>query len=195
MDYQRWLLFCSQLPATPSSPRVMIWRRLRASGATGLQNGVWVLPHSVEHEKLAEELQTYVEQQGGTSQVLTAASFNSSTEARILDLFRADREQEYLEFKEQCQDFLGEIDKEVRRENFSYAEYEENEENFNKLVDWLAKIQRRDFTGGAEAAEAPKLLESCRQALQVFADVVYGHEGGTPDHNPPRNTDSRPDGA
>ncbi len=27
MEYQ-WLLFCPQLPATPSSPRVMVWRKM-----------------------------------------------------------------------------------------------------------------------------------------------------------------------
>jgi hypothetical protein len=166
----------------------MIWRRLRAAGATGLQNGVWVLPYSVEHEQLTEELQAYVAQQGGNSQIFTASSLNAATEARIMALFRADREQEYLEFKEQCQDFLAEIDKEIRRENFSYAEYEENDENFNKLVAWLAKIQRRDLTGQAQALDAPDLLENCRQALLEFADAVYRHEGAAPLENPPSTT-------
>jgi hypothetical protein len=166
----------------------MIWRRLRAAGATGLQNGVWVLPYSVEHERLTEELQAYVEQQGGSSQIFTASSLNAATETRIMNLFKADREQEYLEFKEQCQDFLAEIDKEIRRQNFSYAEYEENDENFNKLVAWLAKIQRRDLTGQAHATDAPELLERCRQALLEFADAVYRHEGASPLENPPPPT-------
>ncbi len=43
MQY-KWLLFCPQLPATPSSPRVMVWRRMRSAGSVGLDNGLWILP-------------------------------------------------------------------------------------------------------------------------------------------------------
>ena len=51
-----WLLFLSQLPAHPSSLRVNVWRKLRASGALGLQNGVWVLPDQPEQAKFLENL-------------------------------------------------------------------------------------------------------------------------------------------
>jgi hypothetical protein len=181
MELLSWLLFCSQLPANPSRARVMVWRHLRAAGATGLQNGVWVLPHSPEHEKLAQDLQAYVEQQGGSSQIFTASSFNADIEEHILERFQADRDEEYGEFKEQCDDFLAEIAKEIERANFSYAEFEENEQNLNKLVDWLAKIKRRDFTGQSRAAEAGAMLDNCRQALLEFADQVYRNEGAQTD--------------
>jgi hypothetical protein len=155
----------------------MVWRRMRAAGATGLQNGVWVLPHSPEHEKWVQDMQTYVEQQGGTGQVFIADALNADTETRILELFRADRDEEYREYKEQCEDFLAEIAKEINNKNFSYAEFEENEQNLNKLVDWLAKIKARDFAGASSAAEADMMLDNCRQALLEFADQVYHNEG------------------
>ena len=184
MTSHQWLLFCSQLPANPSSPRVMLWRRLRAAGASGLQNGVWVLPYSAEQEKLAQDLQTYVQQQGGTSQVFIATPANAGTEERVLELFRADRAQEYYEFKEQCQVFLAEVAKEIKHENYSYAEFEENEQNLNKLVGWLAKIKQRDFIGGEQSTEADALLDNCRTALLEFADRVYRSEGSGLHVNP-----------
>jgi hypothetical protein len=162
----------------------MLWRRLRAAGASGLQNGVWVLPYSEEQQKLAEDLQAYVEQQGGSSQIFVATPANPTTEARVLELFKADRAQEYYEFKEQCQVFLTEIAKEIEHENYSYAEFEENEQNFTKLVGWLAKIKQRDFMGGEQSAEADVLLENCRTALLEFADLVYREEGAGQHVNP-----------
>lgn len=162
----------------------MLWRRLRAAGASGLQNGVWVLPYSEEQQKLAQDLQAYVEQQGGNSQVFIATPANPATEARVLDLFKADRAQEYYEFKEQCQVFLAEIAKEIKHENYSYAEFEENEQNLNKLVGWLAKIKQRDFIGGEKSVEAETLLENCRAALLEFADRVYRSEGSGLHANP-----------
>ncbi len=67
-----------------------------ATDATGLQNGVWI--YSDEQVRLAEELQTYVKQQGVTGQIFVATSSNPTTEAHILELFQKDHTKEYYEF-------------------------------------------------------------------------------------------------
>jgi hypothetical protein len=175
MEY-RWLLFCPQLPATPSSPRVMIWRRMRSAGSLGLNNGLWILPYSAEAEKFAREMTAYVESQGGSSKTFVANALDEATEAEILERFRQNRAEEYAEFKEQCLDFLAEIEKEIGRKNFSFAEYEENEQDLDKLQTWLAKVRQRDFIGGEQSIEADGWLEKCQQALQRFAAEVFDHE-------------------
>ncbi len=175
MEYQ-WLLFCPQFPATPSSPRVTVWRKMRAAGAAGLDNGLWILPHTEASEKIIREIQAYIENQGGSSKVFLACSFDEKTEADIMARFKRDRAEEYAEIQEQCVDFLAEIDKELSRENFSFAEYEENEQDLEKLEAWLEKVTRRDFLGGEQANEAAEWLEKCRQALQQFAMAVFNHE-------------------
>jgi hypothetical protein len=179
MDY-RWLLFCPQLPATPSSPRVMVWRRMRSAGSLSLDNGLWVLPYNDASEKLVQEIKVYIENQGGTSKTFLANTLDQVSESEILELFRRDRSEEYFEWIEQCTDFLAEIDKEIDRKNFSFAEYEENEQDLNKLETWLQKVQQRDFVGGGQAQEAIDWLEKCRQALQRFADAVFTSEGANP---------------
>jgi hypothetical protein len=172
----RWLLFVPQLPANPSSPRVMVWRKMRSAGAVGLDNGLWILPHTDASEKIIHEMKTYIEIQGGSSKAFLSNAFDEATEAEILERFCQDRSEEYAEIKEQCVDFLAEIDKEIARKNFSFAEYEENEQDLVKLDLWFEKVKLRDFLGGDQAEEAAAWLEKCRQALQQFATEVFNHE-------------------
>ena len=173
----KWLLFCAQLPTTPSGPRVMLWRRMRAAGAASLDNGIWILPFSKGLSTFIQEMQVYVERQGGSCSIFQANAFTPQTDARILDRFRQDRDQEYFEFNEQCKDFLAEIEKETQSQNFSFAEYEENEQDLQKLEIWLGKVRQRDFLGGRQAEDAAQLLDLCRKALQGFASAVFDREG------------------
>lgn len=175
-----WLLFCPVLSATPSSPRVTVWRRMRSAGAAGLDNGLWLLPNTEAAAQFVQEMQRYVAEQGGSSKTFFSDAFDEPTRSDILNRFQQDRQAEYFELREQCDDFLAELEKETRRENYSFAEYEENEEDFHKLEVWLAKIQQRDFLGSPEAEATLALLEKCRTALQKFSAAVFSHEDGSP---------------
>ena len=172
----RWILFCPKLASTPSSPRVMVWRRMHSVGSVGLDNGLWILPHTPESEQFVQEMKAYVESQGGSSRVFLVDSLDAATEEEILTRFREDRAMEYGEVMEQCIDFLAEIGKEINRQNLTFAEYEENEEDLRKLESWFEKVKKRDILAGKEAEEASEGLEKCRQALQCFADEVFNHE-------------------
>src|SRR5258707_12693464 len=76
MERPDWLLFLPHLPASPSSLRVLVWRRLRAAGAIGLQSGVWGLPHRPAHAQVLLELVREGERQGGTAAAVAPAPLN-----------------------------------------------------------------------------------------------------------------------
>jgi hypothetical protein len=171
------LMFLSQLPASPSSIRVMVWRRMKSAGALGLQNGAWILPRTPEQERFLGELMQYVEGQGASGQVFVVQPLSDAVGQDILRRFRLDRDREYDEFKEQCLAFMDEIEKETGKQKFTFAELEENEQNLQKLTGWLAKIQARDFFGADQTEAAVAQLEECRRAFETFASHVYAQDG------------------
>jgi hypothetical protein len=189
MDH-KWLLFCPQLPSNPSSPRVTVWRHMHSAGAIGLDNGIWLLPNTDTAITVIEKMKEYVAGQGGTSNIFKSVEFDKETEEGILKRFREARAEEYAEFKEQCADFLAGIEKEIKRRNFSFAEFEENEQDMEKLESWLAKLKGRDFFGGTSANEAEAWLEKCQLVFAEFTAEVYAHEDT--DHNSKMRFDPGP---
>jgi vacuolar-type H+-ATPase subunit I/STV1 len=154
----------------------MVWRRMKAAGAVGLQNGVWVLPHSKEQVRFLQELLDYLKEQGASGQSFTATALNQSIENDLLERFQTQRDEEYAELIERCQDLLSELDKETQNQKFTFAELEENEDDLQKLRNWLARIDARDYVGGKRADEASQQVEACAVALDEFANQVYIRE-------------------
>jgi len=172
-----WLLLLVQLPSTPSSVRVALWRRLRAAGATTMVNSAWLLPDTVPHAELFEQLRQNIIRQRGSGYVLNVPSLPAEVYETVVQLFRADRAREYDEFAERCTALLDEIGKETRAEKYTFAELEESEQDLEKLTRWLAKIQARDFFPDERGQQAAVLMARCRSALNGFSQAVYIAEG------------------
>lgn len=172
-----WFLFLAQLPATPSSLRVNVWRRLREAGSTSLQNGVWILPRNTENTIFMERLLAYVKQNEANGQIFLVQGINQSIHEDITARFKAERDQEYAEFLEQCEEFIAELEKESLHQKFTFAELEENEQNLQRLRKWLAKIQKRDFFKTEKSQEAMTAFQNCHQRLQGYTRQVYAREG------------------
>jgi hypothetical protein len=168
-----WLLFISQLPKHPSSLRVNVWRKLRAAGALGLQNGIWVLPNLPEQVKFLEDLLAMIRGQGACGQIFCVSAVVDSVEKDIVSRFISDRDEEYTEFIDCSKEFLAEIEKESAREKYTFAELEENEQDLLRLSTWLERIKKRDFFSGEGASKAVEILGHCKQVFEKFAACIY----------------------
>lgn len=177
MTDNTWLVFFPQTPATPSSLRVLVWRRLQQAGAIHLQAGAWMLPHAPAQEQLLQTLLTELEQQGGSGFFLEAKAMSVPIHADLIARFQGERNKEYQEYGEHCQEFLQELEKETRAHKFTFAELEENEHDLLRLTRWLRKIHQRDFFPGPASRAAQEHLAHCRQVLQAFTTTVYEQEG------------------
>ncbi|MBM7582233.1 DNA-binding transcriptional regulator PaaX [Caldicoprobacter guelmensis] len=178
MSSREWLILNFTLPKEQSRVRVSVWRKLKKCGSVSIGQSMWVLPASEEHLKLFNEMAKEIIENGGIAYIANADFLSTGNTDDIINLFNKARDEEYQEFLEKCEDFFLEIEKETRRENFTYIELEENEAEYNKLVEWLKKINSRDFFGAPLKKQAEEMLEKCKRLLDDFSNKVYALNEG-----------------
>jgi hypothetical protein len=60
-----------------------------------------------------------------------------------------------------------------KNENFIFAEFEENEQELEKLYNWLKKIEKKDFFHCKFKNIITENLEKCQSMLNEFSNQVY----------------------
>ncbi len=170
----KWLFFSYSLPAEPSKARVYVWRQLRKLGAVNHQS-VWAIPHSAERLRELKKLIEDIEKYQGTGLIITGNVLLKDQEESIIKAFIDSRNEEYQEIIEKCEDFNKEIESEIDRQNFIFAEVEENEEELEKLKQWLKKVEKRDVIKPPLRKTAIEKIKMCEKIFENFARRVYEH--------------------
>lgn len=173
MSEKEWLMLNFTLPKEPSRVRVSVWRKLKKYGSICIGQSMWLLPISEKNKRVFNEISIEITQNNGSAYILNANFIAEADTEEIINKFNAVRNEEYQEFLGKCDDFFREIENETKKRNFTYAELEENEEEYNKLTEWLKKIAIRDFYNASLKIEAEKRLETCKQFLDDFSNKVY----------------------
>lgn len=168
-----WLLLTYKVPPEPAARRVALWRKLKGMGGVYLQNGVCLLPKTDDHVRRLKMLENDIAGMAGESVILETIALDRSQEDKVLTRFKADRDEEYVEFIDKCDDFEAEIAKETAAEHFTYAELEENDVDLKKLQGWLDKIKKLDFYGAERRDEADQRLRGCETLLDEYARRVF----------------------
>lgn len=174
MEQNEWIVINYTLPREPSRVRVSVWRKLKKIGAVNIQQSMWILPLTDENYNLLNKIKEDITENNGEAFIMKS-SVDESSRKIIIERFNAARDEEYEELLEQCDDFFKEIDKEIARENFTFAEIEENEEELNKLKKWYEKIAARDFFEASLREKSKTILSGCTEVLEEFCDKVYDY--------------------
>lgn len=96
MNDNKWCILIISLPGQSGTPRMRVWRALKARGAGILRDGVYVLPESEETRAVLQEQVGNVQEAGGTAYLLTDSSDESGLGTEFRSLF--DRTAEYDEW-------------------------------------------------------------------------------------------------
>ncbi len=169
----KWLVLNFMLPKEQSTARVSVWRKLKKSGSISIGQSMWALPISDGHLETFQIIANEITEKSGRAYIAYADFINMGGSEEIESLFNKARDDEYREFLEKCDDFFHEIEKETGRENFTYIELEENEDEYDKLVKWLKKITLRDFFAAPLKEQAAEGLQKCKQLLDQFSKQIY----------------------
>ncbi len=172
-DHARiWFVLVYKLPPEPTRYRASVWRKLRASGAIYLQNGVAALPDDPGGERVMRGVVQEIREYEGTAYLMRGPMVGD--DETLVEAFEAARDDEYREVLDRCRDFHAELEKERKTAKFTFAELEENEEDLAKLEAWFGKIHARDRFGAPLKEEAERAIGACRENLEAFAESVYG---------------------
>lgn len=147
MDTATWRLLLLALPASQPGLRMRVWRSMKALGAAGLRDGVWLLPETrgEDFSALAAEVVT----QGGTAELLKVTA-DEGQQARYPSLF--DRSGEYDRFLAQVQALAADQPPARRR--------------LLRLRQELDQLVAIDFFPGQSQAAARAALEELERRLQ-----------------------------
>ncbi|SNX55606.1 Chromate resistance protein ChrB [Thermoanaerobacterium sp. RBIITD] len=169
----KWILLIYKVPSNSSTARVTVWRKIKKIGALYLQQSVCITPYNEDFLKKVEMLKDEIYSMGGDLKSFISETTDDKMEKQIIQEFNKQRTEEYMEIKEQCEAYFDEIKMEIGRNNLTYAELEENEDELNKLHKWFDNVLKRDIFGAEIKNEVQLLLEKADEEFEMFASLVY----------------------
>ncbi len=101
-----WLLLLVRLPATHSTERVAIWRKLKKSGAIQIQTSTHILPDDPPRYETFQWLTQHIRDAGGDATLVRAREIDGFSNERLIELFNAARAKEYASLREMLRPFV-----------------------------------------------------------------------------------------
>jgi hypothetical protein len=95
-----WLLLLVRLPATHSTERMAIWRKLKKSGAIQIQTSTYILPDDPARYETFQWLTQHIRDAGGDATLVRVREIEGWSNGRLIDLFNAARAKEYASLRE-----------------------------------------------------------------------------------------------
>ncbi len=158
-----WAVFSYSLPtAARSSPRVAVWRRLRALGALSPKGGVYVLPARDECVEAFQWLAREVEQAKGEALLMRVERFEGLGDAELIALFQEARKAEYAALD----DRVAALGKRLTGSRSRAPEEDARaRESLGRLRREHAEIARIDFFNSPAGAQVARRLARVEAAL------------------------------
>jgi hypothetical protein len=173
-----WRVLIYRVPTEPASKRVGVWRDLKRLGALYLQQCACIFPDIPGVTDEVNQVAAKIPALGGETFLLEVPRLQPADEARIIQSFRTLRANEYAEIIEECETkFVKEIEFEHFRQNYTFEEAEEIEQDLEKIRRWFDRVRGRDWFKAERRDEVESWLARCQGLLAQFEEEVYRRNG------------------
>ncbi len=173
-----WRVLIYRVPTEPASKRVAVWRDLKRLGALYLQQCACIFPDIPGVTEEVNQVAAKIPALGGETFLLDVPKLQPEDEARIIEAFRVQRANEYAEIIEECETkFVKEIEFEHFRQNYTFEEAEEIEQDLEKIRRWFERVRDRDWFKAERRDEVETWLGKCQGLLARFEEEVYRRKG------------------
>jgi hypothetical protein len=173
-----WRVLIYRVPTEPASKRVAVWRDLKRLGALYLQQCACIFPDIPGVTDDVNQVAAKIPALGGETFLLEVPRLQPEEEARIIEAFRVQRTSEYAEIIEECETkFVKEIEFEHFRQNYTFEEAEEIEQDLEKIRRWFDRVRERDWFKAERRDEVEAWLARCQGLLARFEEAVYRRNG------------------
>ena len=163
-----------RVPTEPASKRVGVWRDLKRLGALYLQQCVCIFPDLAGVREDVDQVAAKIPALGGETFLLEVPRLQPHDEQRIVEAFRAQRAREYAEIVEECETkFVKEVEFEHFRQNYTFEEAEEIDQDLEKIRRWFDRVRDRDWFKADRRDEVEAWLMRCQGLLTEFEEEVY----------------------
>jgi ChrB-like protein len=170
----RWVLLAYRIPRTPSTPRIAVWRKLRALGVAQLGDGLVGLPEDARTREQLEWVAADVDAAGGSAMLWRAEALSGRDEQRLVAQLAAARAQEYQAI----------LDRATQHGEHA-VEPGERARLLVLLRRELRRVRRRDYFPPVEAELARRAVENLaqpgpRSTSAAATGKAPGTAGGVP---------------
>ena len=138
-----WVLLSYRLPREPSTPRISVWRKLKALGVEQIGDGLVALPHDARTRERLEWIAKDIVDADGTAAVWGATTARPTSEQIAKDM-RTARDIEYRALIDEIDQLAIDTGTAIDRRTLQ------------RLRRTYRKIERRDYFG-AEQRDAARL--------------------------------------
>lgn len=176
-----WIVLIYRVPPEPSSNRVSVWRDLKRVGALYLQQCVCVVPRQEQLRSAIDAVREKITRLGGSSNLFEVGALAAEEELALISGFQDLSAKQYAEIVEECETkFVKEIEFERFRQNFSFAEAEEIDQDLDKIRRWFTQVQERDWFQATGRADVEAWISRCAEMLDGFYDEVHARAAAQP---------------
>ena len=179
-----WLVILYDVPSEPSKLKVRVWRDFKRMGALYPQTSLCAIPDNTENRQRLQKIASVINKNGKIVRIRGKALCEDD-QGKILQMFRAERDKQYDEILEECQEFIQEVNHNIDKKKTTQEEVEEMEEVLDGLRRWLARVREIDWVEKPAAANrVAKLLESCQDLMDKFTELSHPGKGNVRDMYP-----------